>query len=248
MKKSLILCLLLSVSLTTGCLLEDGKDEEGTGTIKVTVNTDANIWTYPKSSLAYNGAADYKFKYTEVGGDGTLGTLPAGYYTGATWSDNGGTKNITGKEGTLKNYVYLFSTIEQKSDNNPVLYKGESSTNGAEITISDIEPGTYYVVAFYDYTSGGNLENILNRYDRYAIYAETSNALSGNSTPYFDKASIITINEDQTVSITLDIAMNWVIGKPKADNRTDLADANTATITFEMGRYFLKDLEAIPTP
>jgi hypothetical protein len=250
MKKSLIFCLMLMSIFYIGCF-DDG--EEGTGTIKVTVNTDTAIWTYPNGTLAFSGAADYKFKYTEVGGDGTLPTLPSGYYTGATWSDNAGTKSIAGKEGGLKNYIYIFSAIEQKSDTNPVLYKGDSTSNGGEITITDIKPGIYYIVAFYDYASGGNVENILNRYDRYAIYSQTADALAGNSTPYFDKAATITIGEDQTVSIILDINAHWVLGKPKADNRdmTTPLDSTTATIQYEMGRYFLKTGDnggSLPTP
>lgn len=176
--------------------------------------------------------------------------LPFGYYPEATWCDTTSTKNIAGKEGTLDNHVYLFSAIEQKSDNNPVLRNGESETNNGVITISGITPGTYYVLAFYDYASGGNETNIFNRYDRYALYAETADALTGNSTPYYDKAGTITIAEDQTVEITLDINEHWVLGKPKADNRdmTTPNDATTATIEYEMGRYYLNDGELIPTP
>lgn len=265
MKKSLILCLLLSLSLTIGCLLDDGKDEEGTGTIKVTVNTSTVIWGYPEfvsgtNYLVYKDAEDedptssilddqYIFRYPRVGGNGNTSSISTEYYdttkTGFKVMNNYknnfvGTDGVS-KVGDKKNVVYLFSTIEQKSDNNPVLYKGEIDTNNGTITISDIKAGTYYIVAFYDYASGGNLENILNRYDRYALYADSSDAEVGtaNSTPYFDNAATVTIGEDETVEITLDIHENWVMGKPKA------------TYTggeYEMGRYFLKAGETIPDP
>lgn len=205
------------------------------------------IWGYPNGTLTYTGASNYRWLYSEVGGDGLVDNLPFGYYPEATWCDTTSTKNIAGKEGTLDNHVYLFSAIEQKSDNNPVLRNGESETNNGVITISGITPGTYYVLAFYDYASGGNETNIFNRYDRYALYAETG-GLTGTSTPYYDKATKVTITEDGTTSIELVINENWVLGKPKADNRTDSADENTATVKYEMGRYFLKESDGIPTP
>lgn len=259
MKKGLLFCLLVLTLGIAGCLLEEAKEEAGTGTLKVTVNTSTAIWTYPledPSALTtyYEFATSVasrtkKFRYDVVGGDNDItdGSVPVSYYPDVTWEDKAASNSITtAKVGTKTNYVYLFSAIEQKSDNNPVLRNGESDANNGVITISGITPGTYYVLAFYDYASGGNTENIFNRYDRYALYAETG-GLSGTSTPFFDNATTITIAEDQTVEITLDINENWVLGKPKADNRTDPADANTATVSYEMGRYFLKDGETIPS-
>ena len=271
MKKSLLFGLLIVLFSAVGCLISE--EEEGTGTLKVTVNTSTVVWSYPSyvsgenelaQYLVYEGATDrtdgdylaitddhYVFRYPTVGGNGKTSSVSTNYYdtslagfkvasnyknTFVALDEN---SNVVYKFGNKRNYVYLFNTLEQKSDNNPVLYNGESTTNGGEITITGIKPGTYYVVAFYDYASGGNVQNILNRYDRYAIYAETVDALTGNSTPYYDKAGTITIAENATETIALVIHENWVLGKPKA------------TYTggeYEMGRYYLKEGETIPAP
>ncbi len=241
MKKSLILCLLLSLLLTSGCVFEDEKKEVGTGIVKVTVNTSAEIWSYPKLNganyEAYSGDTSYTWQYTEVCSS-AFDSNPKAASTLAS---------ALTKFGTLANCVSLYSALGDDAKTPAVVYKGvNSSTNNSVITITGIAPGTYYVVAYYDYSSGNNTDNLLTRYDRYAIYTDSSNGRSAaipyaldttsNSTMFVDKAAAITIGENQTVEITLQIGRDWVLGKPKPDALSDT------------GRVFLKSTDPIPTP
>lgn len=255
MKKGLLFCLLVLTLGFAGCLLEEAKEEAGTGTLKVTVRTTNDIWLYPNSTNAYNGSPDALFGYPYVGGNANISSLPGNgsdpnYYYPDTIVNSGvktdSTANAFTSVGTLENYVYIFSALEQKSSDNAVLYNGSSNTNNDIITIENITPGTYYIVAFYDYRTGGEETNIFNRYDRYAIYTDSSNAETGttNSTPYFDRAASITIGENETVEITLDIYnKNWVLGKPKATDKTVVPN-----VEYEMGRYFLRTNDYAPVP
>lgn len=257
MKKSLILCLLLVVISFAGCLIEDPQDE-GTGVISVTVNTSANIWGYPEAtgatpayyefSTAVVGTRTGKWRYTEVGGNG-IANLSADmkslYYPDATWVKTTANSAISASNiGDKQNYVYLYSALSQDSESNVQVYKFGPAANNTVIAGS-VAPGTYYVVAFYNYNGGGvsggsgDVVNLLNRHDRYAFYTDSANAITGNSTPYYDKAVAITVGENQTVSLTIDIDENWVMGKPKAGNGTSDGAADN-TITYEFGKYFLK--------
>lgn len=254
MKKSLIFSLLLFILSFAGCLIEDDAGEK-TGTLKIRVITTSDIWGYPTAAATYNGAPDALFHYPYVGGNKTLASLPgngvdANYYYPNTILaadvQNEAPNTAFSNVGTRENYVYVFSSLAQKSDDNPVLYHGSSDTNNSVITIDDIEAGTYYVVAFYDYRAGGNTENIFNRYDRYAIYAYSADAEAGtfNSTPYFDKAAPVTITFNQTTEIILQINdKNWVLGKPKATDKVPEPD-----VIYEMGRYFLRTGDYAPVP
>jgi len=133
--------------------------------------------------------------------------------------------------------IYLYEELGDNSKAFPVVRKGSTTVNGGTVTISKIVAGTYYVVAFYNYCGGDNLENRLNRYDRYSIYTETDPLDStDNSTVYYDHATAIEITDDTPVDITLVIKRDWVIGKPK-----------TST-SVSAGRKFLVSGEDIPDP
>ncbi len=207
------------------CFDDSGSDLPK-GNLKVTVNTSADILDYPKlvsgtDYAAYAGDSTYKLQYPDVGGT----------------SDTEGSEKIivSGDIGDKINYVYVYSELGDGSRDKPVLYRGTNSSNDSEITINGIVAGTYYVVAFYDYSYGGNRENLLNRYDRYAIHTDSPAGGTANSTPYVDRAATVTISENDTVEITLEIKRDWVLGKP------NLGDGGT-------GRIFLKEADGIPAP
>jgi hypothetical protein len=211
---------------------DDGDTFTPKGTLKITVKTSSDIWGFPvlKSGSttdykAYNGDGLYQWKYPDVGGDGNPADEESLYNTPISFDDIGDKKNI----------IYLYSAIGETSSTYPVLYKGVSENNNETIVVTGIEPGEYFVTAFYDYSSGGNLENQLNRYDRYGLYTTVAPIDSSNSTPYQDDASTITISGDLTTEITIEIKQNWVLGKPKT------TDGGT-------GRIFLKSSESIPVP
>ena len=230
-KINIILGILL-ISANFSCF--DGGSTSGPkGAIEVTVTTSADIWNYPKPNgsdyEAYSGDTLYTWQYSEVGGNDTV---------------NGVEYNLSNQVvpfpenaiGNKINYIYLYSALTDSANTSPVLYKGSSSVNGSAITITGVEPGEYYVVAFYDYATGGNLENILNRYDRYSIYSATD-GLDGDSTPYKDKATTVTVTANQTKTITLTINRDWILGKPK-----------TVSGGGGVGRLFLQSTDSIPTP
>lgn len=235
MNKS-IRCILTALLLTLNfsCLDDDSTtgSSGSKGTLNVTVNTSADIWGYPLASgtifLAFSGDTTGFWCYPAVGGDGNPSDEDSLYNTLITSS----TEDL----GDRINAVYIYSTLGDSSSSTPVLYKGESADNNGIITIGDIEPGAYCIVAFYDYSGGGNRENLLNRYDRYAIYtAESPEDSTANSTPFQDRASTVTITGGQTTSVTLDINKNWVLGKPK-------------TSSGGTGRIFLKSTDPVPVP
>ena len=208
------------------CFDDSGSDLPK-GTLKVTVNTSADIWDYPKlvsgtNYAAYAGDTSYTLQYYDVGGDSSPG-------------EDSNTVIEVSHLGDKINYVYIYSELGDSSRDKPVLYRGTSSSNDSEITINGIVAGTYYVVAFYDYSYGGNRENLLNRYDRYAIYTDSPAGGTANSTPFVDKAATVTISENGTAEITLEIKRDWVLGKP------NLGDGGT-------GRFFLKEADGIPAP
>ncbi len=196
----------------------------GSGTLSVTVNTSTDIWGYPiVGTASYDGDTLNTWQYPAVGGDEYVNDTIDGV------NDDG--------PGDRINVVYLYSFLGETSKTNPVLYRGESASNNSAVVIGGIVPGNYYVVAFYDYCGGGNLENILNRYDRYSVYVDSGDAEPGtaNSSPFADLGVAVTIKDKETTEITLDIQKNWVLGKPN-------------TGEGQTGRIFLQSSETIPTP
>lgn len=235
-----ILFIILLLLAPFSCF-NDGSIPGPKGCLRVTVTTSSDIWGYPQLKdgstteyLAYYGDTLYTWQYPEVGGVSTVDPSDPNYDPEMNIS------NLTipypdNDTGNRINYIYLYSTLGVNSNSEAVKYRGELSSNGT-ITISNIAAGDYYVVAFYDYSYGGNQQNMLNRYDRYAIYTSTDPAGgTANSTPFQDKASIVTITENSTTEITLDIKRDWVLGKPKVDGGGT-------------GRVFLQSTEQIPTP
>jgi len=232
-KKIIVLfSIIFTLLIQTSCLDEE-KETKDTGTLKITVITADDLWGFPEFSggictASYSGDTSGLWEYPAVGGNpGDLECL----------SD----QPIPEIEGGDKiNIVYLYSQIGSNSKSYPVLYNGSSSGNGGVITIDEIAEGTYYVVAFYDYCSGGNQENVLKRYDRYAIYTASTDPLvkfdTANSTPYQDHASSIEIKKKETTEITLVVKKDWVLGKPKTDTSENA------------GRTFLVYTDGIPVP
>jgi len=229
--KNCFIIIVLLLTLNFSCF-DDGSTPGPKGTIKVTVNTSTEIWGYPLASgtlfLAYSGDTTGYWCYPSVGGDGDPAGEDSLYNTLITSS--------TEDQGDKINVIYLYSTLGENASSYSVIYKGESEENNGIITINDIVPGAYYVVAFYDYSGGGNQTNILNRYDRYAIYtaAEPYDS-TANSTPFQDRASAVTVSGNQTVEMTLEIKRDWVLGKPK-------------TALGGTGRIFLKSADPVPVP
>lgn len=239
--KKVIIFLLIAVLFNFSCFKDDGSSSGNggsgsTGTLKITVKTSSDIWGYPKLKSgstseyeAYSGDTLYTWQYPETGGE----------LVSADPETNLANQSIPYPDsavGDKVNYVYLYSEIGEKSNSTPVLYNGNSDENNSTITISDIEEGSYYIVAFYDYKTGGVQTNVLNRYDRYAFYTSTD-PMDGteNSTLYADKASVIKISEGETTEITLVIKSGWLLGKPKS------SDGGT-------GRMFLESSDPVPTP
>jgi len=234
-----IMNILVFIALLNISCFDDnsGSGKSGsTGTLKITVKTSSDIWGYPELKSgstteykAYNGDTLYTWQYPETGGN-TVSADP---------ETNLADQSIPYPDdsvGDRVNFVYLFSELGEKSNSTPVLYNGNSDENNSTITISDIEEGAYYIVAFYDYKTGGVQTNVLNRYDRYAVYTD-SDPLDGtlNSTLYADKASKIEIKKGDTVEVVIEIKRDWLLGKPKT------SDGGT-------GRLFLKSADPVPTP
>jgi hypothetical protein len=89
-------------------------------------------------------------------------------------------------DGTGKIFVYLYDSLEATTRYPVPIYTGSTDsavTPGVEanITIPDIADGDYYVLVFYDYHTGGNDDNQM---DRYWLY---------NGTGYTAIASKLTI-------------------------------------------------------
>lgn len=123
---------------------------------------------------------DYTFQ-TNVLGD-TLYMQSGSLTVNATY---GGTEpNATDpgstKIGTMKIYVYLYDSLDDSTATSGgtrdagylPIYTGSTSGavtvgNAADITISNILPGSYYMVVFYDFYKGSNPDN---QNDRYIIY------------------------------------------------------------------------------
>lgn len=232
MKSFGLLLFVFVFSIHLSCL-DDSGETGGKGVLNVTVNVDSKVFEYPmldgSNYVTFQGDTSYLWLYPSVGGDG----LPGGdgeesLSLDPILSTGIGDKNII---------VYLYSQLGDHSRAYPVLYRGSTTTNGGVATINKIVAGTYYVVAFYNYCGGDNLENRLNRYDRYSIYTETDPlASTANSTVYYDHASTIEITDNTPVDIVMDIDRDWVLGKPKTNTSTNA------------GRKFLVYGESIPAP
>gem|GEM_PF-1078941 len=224
MKNIFSLLVIITVLIIGSC--ENAQDSYN-GKVTVTVQTDIDMWGYPQvgHTLANTESYDDKdgtWMYAEVGG--AAWDIP-GYEDMSVcgeddaWLDDLADEAIISTDiGDKINIVYLFGTLAPDINGNyisniqPVLYKGTSSSNNSTITITNIAPGNYYVVAFYDYNSGGKKDNILNRYDRYSIY-DNDPANADIGTLFADLADTITVNEDSH-DITLSIDQDWVLGKP----------------------------------
>lgn len=86
---------------------------------------------------------------------------------------NGSLEDATAP-GSKKIYVYLYSTLTNAQATPVALGSTDgAATVGTEysITVSNITPGSYYVVVFYDYKTHTN--NIAGKGDRYIIYNTT---------------------------------------------------------------------------
>ena len=211
-----IYVLMIALLLVSAYACDDDNEKTYRGKMLVTVNTSTDVWGYPfidgdgSHTLASTSSYlnDGNWMYPAVGGWGTTCEL-----------DDDGEEDLadetigSGDIGNRINVVYLYGTLGEASTTTPVLYRGSSSTNDALISIKNIAPGDYYVVAFYDYNSGGNRENLLNRYDRYSFY-DLEAIETDNGTPFANLADTITVNED-THEITLDIHEHWALGRPK---------------------------------
>jgi hypothetical protein len=209
MKKAYALLPLLLFLAGPAC--DDDNEKKYKGKITVQVNTSEELWGFPQIGRTLLSTLDHandgKWMYPQVGGiDPTCGVDDEGV------EDLADEYIISPDIGDRVNYVYLYGSLGVKSTTTPVLYRGTSSTNNSVVTIKNIAPGDYYVVAFYDYNSGGNRENLLNRFDRYSCY-DASN--EGTGTPFVNEADVITINEDSH-DITLEIHADWAMGRPKS--------------------------------
>ena len=213
MRKQVSIYITISILVLTITLFCVSCAGEPGGILIVTVKTADAVWGYPE----VNEAQGFGKSFAE---DNTGKWLYPAVGKGVEEHNNMSDELIGERHiGDQVNYVYLYSDLGNKPTETPVLYKGESSTNNSAIKITGIAEGTYYVVAFYDYASGGNQECKLNRYDRYAFYVESDNALDGtdNSSPYVDHAATISIIDKETVELTLEIRRDWVLGKPPTD-------------------------------
>jgi hypothetical protein len=99
-----------------------------------------------------------------------------------------GSLEYTGDAGTKKIYVYLYEALPDNAQDasNPIyqVSTDAAAAIGVEqtITVDNIEPGSYYVVVFYDYKSHN--QNIAGNSDRYTIY---------NSTQYIQDAEAVAV-------------------------------------------------------
>ena len=164
--KKIYALLIIALLALPGCF-DDGDSDGPKGTLEVKVNTSNIIWGYPKidpdtENDCFRDSTNAKnFGYPAVGGNKEADKA----------IEEGGKKPQVGDK---INIVYLYSELGVDSESTPVLYKGTSSSNNSNITITGVETGEYYVIAFYDYRKGGDQENLMNRYDRYAICRQSS--------------------------------------------------------------------------
>lgn len=108
--------------------------------------------------------------------------------------------------GSKKIYVYLYSTLaDNAQDATNLVYQtctdaaaaaGEQKT----LTISNIAPGSYYAVVFYDYKTHNN--NIAGNGDRYVIY---------NATPYTADAAAVTVTAGSSETLAVSFGDDYTL-------------------------------------
>lgn len=115
----------------------------------------------------------------------------------------------TGTEGGPDDlYVFVYNSLSQTAPRSGIVYQGTATdiTAATEytITINNIAPGDYYVVALYDYHLGGS--NIITQTDRYEMYT------ASGGTNLVTNAEVVTISKDQTKELTISMDQDsWVI-------------------------------------
>ncbi len=220
---------IFSIIASLSLLVTACDDENRHVSLEVTVTLSDELSGYPTvgktlASLPASGTAYWD--YPTVGGDAIPGNYPQDY------SDQGEEDNESNHPiesaaiGNKHVYVYLYNALGESSKTTAVLYNGESKdTSSAKRTVKvyNVVPGTYYVIAFYNYAFGDKVTNRLNRYDRYAIYDGTDNdpanvndITGGNA--ILDNAATVEIEDGLTTSIKMNINEHYVLGKPRYEN------------------------------
>lgn len=154
----------------------------------IVVNADM---TLPDISFGDTSVLQTDAAYLTTAESGTL-SVSATY--------NGPIPPDDANRGTMNICVYLYSVLGTGTRNQYMpIYTGVSgspvtTTGGtATIDVADIIPGSYYVLVFYDYRTGTNIDG---RYDRYILY---------NGVGYTSTASTLTINSGANpLSVTFD--------------------------------------------
>jgi hypothetical protein len=131
----------------------------------------------------------------------------------ATVSYSGTTKTWgsydTANPGNMKNYIYLYSEIGQRSDTPAPVYEGSSATNDSTITINNIAPGNYYVVVCYHYRAADPItlaSPALSKDNPYEIY----NGSSG--TQAYTSGTTVSITNNNTTSLSIEFDDTWDMG------------------------------------
>jgi len=249
MKKLITLAILIALVGAVGC--DDGGDS-GFVSLKVTVTLDPSLNTYPTEEYTLLGVTRAEasgnvgyWEYPLVGGtgevdaDGTQDNQANETIKIETDEDGMGSKHVL---------VYLVREVDgltAKSKDLTVVYKGEVAGTTAErvVKIKNIEAGNYYVIAFYDYADGGNQDNRLNRYDRYAIWdgaddvaADVADETSGNAIYDNSIPQVVTVVDDVTKEIAMNINKDYVLGQP---SWTDNARKSRGRLFYTQALYDL---------
>ncbi|PKL40648.1 MAG: hypothetical protein CVV44_03330 [Spirochaetae bacterium HGW-Spirochaetae-1] len=177
----LILTAIMIAALFTFSACEGGSSDDPGATLSVTVNYQGN---YGDDYDTQTGYAGQKINYVQL-------------YSCADMPD----PNVlpTTVDGDVSNDMndYLYSETAINNDNN-------TATD-----ITGIEPGDYYVIAFYDYRTGGDDSNLITKADRYAFYD------GGTGSPLISDTQKLTITEEGPNAISLTIQRNWEMGSSK---------------------------------
>jgi len=111
---------------------------------------------------------------------------------------NIGYTGAEGDTGDKKLYVYLYTSLSDAQET-PV-YQGSTSsavaTDGTvnTITINDVAPGDYYLLAFYDYSDNGSFK--AGEGDKYILY---------NNAQYKSESSTLTVLTEQSKSVAISL-------------------------------------------